>query len=251
MTTATTHLSPRPNRWPATGTVCLLLTPLVTLAADLVRMVAEQSGALIGMISPSGADETAAMFAAIDAHLGAYQLASWLALAAAILAIPGVAAVRARTVGRSPRWSMAATITGICLVVGQFSHLMGYYAFNQILVALPDRQAALEVSELTMQNVFGNVVFAPYLIGVLLFWPFAAVALWRSRAIPVWAFVLVLVGGLVMTVAGSSYLTSPVWAVATMVGLAPALVQARSARTAASSPAIAATETSTSSSVVR
>lgn len=128
---------------------------------------------------------------------------------------------------------------------------MGYYAWNQILVALPDRAAAVSITELTVQNAFGNVVFAPYLIGVLLFWPFAAVALWRSRAIPVWAPVVVLVGGLVMTVAGSSYLTSPVWAIATMIGLAPALAQARSARTAASSSAIAATETSTSSSVVR
>lgn len=233
------------------GMSCLLLTPLAVMAADIARMTAEQSGTLVGMISPTGTDEVTALFAAIEAHSGTYQLASWLALVAAILTIPGVAAVRTLTAGRSPRWSMAATITGICLVIGQFSHLMGYYAFNQILVALPDRQAAVAVTELTMQNVFGNVVFAPYLIGVLLFWPFAAVALWRSRMIPLWAFGLVLVGGLVMTVAGSSYLTSPVWAIATTVGLAPALTQARSARTAASSSAIAATETSTSSSVVR
>ncbi|WP_041789854.1 hypothetical protein [Microlunatus phosphovorus] len=234
------------------GLVCLLLTPLVTMAADIVRMMAERSGALVGMVSGTGADQTAAMFATIEANLGTYQLASWLALAAAIVAIPGVAAVRTLTADRSPRWSMAALITGICLVIGEFVHLMGYYAWNQILVAFPDREAAIAVSDLTQQNVFGLVVFSPYLIGVLLFWPFAAVALWRSRAIPIWAFVLVLVGGLVMTVAGSSYLTSPVWAIATTVGLAPALVtQLRSARTAANNSAMAATEVSTSSSVVR
>ena len=244
--------NPSASRWPTVGTVCLLLTPLVNAAADIARMVAEQSGALVGLISESGADQATAMFAAIAANTGTYQLASWLALVAAILAIPGVAAVRRLTANRSPRWSMAATITGICLVAGEFVHLMGYYAWNQILTALPDRTAAVAVVDLTGQNVFGQVVFAPYLIGVLLFWPFAAAALWRSRAIPVWALVLVLVGGLVMVVAGSSYLTSPVWAIATTVGMAPALVtQLRSARTAASNSAMAATEVSTSSSVVR
>ena len=244
--------SDQPHRLQTVGMACLLLTPLVAAAADIARMVAEQTGALVGMLGASGADETTAMFAAIEAHRGTYQLASWLALIAAILAIPGVAAVRRLTADRSPRWSMAATITGICLVVGEFVHLMGYYAWNQILTALPDRTAAVAVVDLTGQNVFGQVVFAPYLIGVLLFWPFAAAALWRSRAIPVWALVLVLVGGLVMMVAGSSYLTSPVWAIATTVGLTPALVtQLRSARTAASSSAMAATEVSTSSSVVR
>ena len=207
----------------ASGTVCLLLTPLVTMAADIARMAAERSGALVGLISASGADEATAMFAAIDANRGTYHLASWLALAAAILSIPAVAAVRGLTAHRSPRWSMAATITGICLVIGQFVHLLGYYAWNQILVALPDRAAALAVVELTGQSVFGQVVFSPYLIGVLLFWPFAAVALWRSRGIPLWAFVLVLVGALVMIVAGSSYLTSPVVAMATVVGMAPVL----------------------------
>lgn len=219
----------------AAGTVCLLLTPLVTMAADIARMAAERSGALVGLISASGADEATAMFAAIEANRGTYQLASWLALAAAILSIPAVATVRELTAHRSPRWSMAATITGICLVIGQFVHLLGYYAWNQILVALPDRAAALAVVEMTGQSVFGQVVFSPYLIGVLLFWPFAAVALWRSRAIPLWAFILVLVGALVMIVAGSSYLTSPVVAVATVVGLAPALARERSARTDADS----------------
>lgn len=244
--------SPSANRWLTVGTVCLLLTPLVNAAADIARMVAEQTGALVGMISESGADETTAMFAAIEANSGTYQLASWLALIAAILAIPGVAAVRGLTANRSPRWSMAATITGICLVVGEFVHLMGYFAWNQILVAFPDREAAIAVAGLTQQNAFGLTVFSPYLIGVLLFWPFAAVALWRSRAIPVWAFVLVLAGALVMTVAGSSFLTSPISAIVTTAGLAPVLLaQARSARTAANNSEIAATETSTSSSVVR
>ena len=214
------------------GIVCLLLTPLVTMAADIVRMMAEQSGALVGMVSETGADQTAAMFAAIEANFTTYQLASWIALAAAILAIPGVAAVQTLTADRSPRWSMAALITGICLVIGEFVHLMGYYAWNQILVASPDREAAIALSGLTQQNAFAMVVFAPYLIGVLLFWPFAAVALWRSRVIPIWAFIVILVGALVMTIAGSSYLTSPVWAIATTVGLIPALVtQLRPVRT--------------------
>lgn len=233
------------------GMICLLLTPLVVAAADIARMIAEQSGALVGMVSANGPDAAAAMFATIENHHGTYQLASWLALLAGILTIPGVAAIRTLTADRSPRWSLAATVTGICLVVGQFVHSMGYYAWNQILAELPDRDAALAILDLTNQNVYGQVVFAPYLIGVLLFWPFAAVALWRSRTIPSWAFGVILAAALLMTVAGSSYLTSPTWAVATIVGLAPAVAQARSARTAASSSAMAATETSTSSSVVR
>lgn len=221
------------------GLVCLLLTPLGTMAADIVRMMAERSGALVGMVSGTGADQTAAMFATIEANLGTYQLASWLALAAAIVAIPGVAAVRTLTANRSPRWSMAALITGICLVIGEFVHLMGYYAWNQMLVASPDRQAAVELGMQTEQNVFGLVVFAPYLIGVLLFWPFAGVALWRSRLIPVWSLGLVLAGAVVMIVAGSSFITSPVSAIATVVGLAPVLVaRSRSARTSAD-PAVA------------
>ena len=35
------------------GLVCLLLTPLGTMAADIVRMMAERSGALVGMVSRS------------------------------------------------------------------------------------------------------------------------------------------------------------------------------------------------------
>lgn len=239
---STTHPSPGRRRWLTIGTICLLLTPLAIAAADVARMLAEQSGALVGMISASGADAAAAMFASIEARHGSYQLASWLALVAAVLTIPGVAAVRTLTEDRSPRWSMAATVTGGCLVVGQFVHLMGYYAWNQILAALPDRNAAVAVIDLTNQNPYGQVVFSPYLIGVLLFWPFAAVALWRSRAIPVWAFVVILAAAMLMTVAGSSYLTSPVWAVATLVGLLPTLAAPRSVTTAANSSEVTASQ---------
>ncbi|NMD46918.1 MAG: hypothetical protein GYA85_09165 [Propionibacterium sp.] len=225
--------------WTTVGVVCLLLAPLLSMAADLARMQAEQSGALAGIVSETGSDQLAAMLAAIDANLGLYQVASWLALAAAVVAIPAVGAVRRLTVARSPRWSAAAFFTGICLVIGEFVHLMGYYAWNQMLVASPDRQAAVELGMQTEQNVFGLVVFAPYLIGVLLFWPFAGVALWRSRLIPVWSLGLVLAGAVVMIVAGSSFITSPVSAIATVVGLAPVLVaRSRSARTSAD-PAVA------------
>lgn len=235
----TTNSAPRPRRRLTIGTACLLLAPLLTAAADMVRMTAEHSGALVGMVSANGPDAASTMLTTIEAHAGEYQLASWLAFAAAVLTIPAAATVRVLTAARSPRWSTAATITGICLAIGQFVHLMGYFAWNQILATLPDRSAAVAVLDLTNRNVFGQVVFAPYLVGVLLFWPFAAVALWRARVIPLWAFVVILAAAVVMTVAGSSYLTSPAWAVATVVGLFPAFARTRSERTDADSSAIA------------
>lgn len=227
-TTSTVDPTPTTN-WTAVGTAFLVLTPLLTMAADLARMWAEQSGELSTLFSEYDVDQSAAMFVAIDNHFGLYQVASWLALAAALATIPGVAAVRALTERRSPRWSVAALVTGICLVIGQFAHLMGYYVWNQILVAHPNREAAIEVALQTGENVFGFVVFAPYLIGVLLFWPFAAVALWRSRAIPVWALVLVLGAAVVTLFLGSSFVSSTVRGLATFVGLTPALGAVRHA----------------------
>lgn len=241
-----------PHRWTTAGTVCLILTPLLTAAADVARMRAEHSGALTGMVSDYGREQAAATYVNIEASAGLYQLAGWLALAAALLTIPAVGAVRTLTRQRSPRWSTAALVTGICLVIGQFVHLMGYYVWNQIMVAHPDREAAITMGLLTNENTYGFVVFAPYLLGVLLCWPVTAVALWRSRLLAVWALVAVLAAGLAMDVAGSSFLATPLWAVATAAGFTPVLVtRLRSPRTTGGSPAVDDAETSPSSSAVR
>lgn len=239
---------------PATvvAATCLLLTPAVTAAADVVRMRVESSGATTGIVDGDAAGQAPAMLSAISAELGAYQLASWLALAAAVLAVPAVVTVRRLTTCHTRRWSLAALVIGGCLVVGEFVHLMGYYAWNQILAALPDRQAAVAVSNAVGGNVFGQVVFAPYLIGVLLFWPVAAIALYRARRLPGWALVLVLLAGLAMATLGSSFVVSPAWAVATTVGMLPVLLgQLRSARTSSRIRTSASTDASTSASVVR
>lgn len=240
------------TRWTVVGATCLLLTPAVTAAADIARMWAESSGATTGIVDADAADQTAAMLTAIADRLGTYQLASWLALVAALLAVPAVATVRRLTAARTPRWSLAVLVIGGCLVVGQFVHLMGYFAWNQVLATLPDRQAAIAVANVIGGNAFGQAVFAPYLIGVLLFWPAAAVALYRARQLPRWALVLVLLAGLAMAVLGSSYGVSPAWAGATTLGLLPILLaQLRSARTSARIRATASTDVSTSASVVR
>ncbi len=220
--TATSTLSTR-RRSVAAG--CMLLTPLILAAADLARMTAEHAGSETGIIGESGAEQSASLLAAIEANLGLYQVASWLALAAAILAIPAVAAVRERTRERVPGWSMVALVTGICLVIGHFVHLMGYFAWNQILVALPDRDAAVALTLLTEQNLFGLVVFLPYLIGQLLFWPAAGFTLWRAGAIPLRAFALVAVGAALMLMLGSSFVNTPLWALTVVAGLAPSLKQ--------------------------
>lgn len=240
------------NRWIAVGATCLVLTPLVTAAADLARMWAESSGATTGIIDTDADAQVSSLLTAIAAEPGIYQLASWLALAAAVLAVPAVATVRGLTIDRTPRWSLAALLIGGCLVVGEFVHLMGYFAWNQILAGLPDHQAAVAVTTATGHNTFGLVVFAPYLIGMLLFWPVAGIALYRAGQLGRWALALVLLAGLAMAVLGSSYVVSPAWAGATTAGLLPVLVaRLRSSRTSATIPASAATEASTSASVVR
>lgn len=240
------------SRWTAIGATCLVLTPLVTAAADLMRMSAESSGAPTGLVDAYGTEQASATLSAIEANLGAYEIASWLALAAAVLAVPAVATVRRLTVTSSRRWSAGALVIGICLVVGQFVHLMGYYAWNQILVSISDREAAAAVAVQSESNTFAMVVFAPYLVGALLFFPVAAVALRRSGAIPRRAVVLVVAAGAAMAVIGSSFVSSPIWGTATALGMLPVLVgQLRSARTSSRMVPSAATEVSTSSSVVR
>lgn len=223
---------PTKSHWVTLGAGSLVLAPLVAAIADVLRMRAEEAGATTGIIDATSREQTSAMLASISSELSLYQAASWLALVAALVAVPAVAVTRRLTSERSPRWSLAALIIGCCLVIGEFVHLMGYYAWNQILASLPDRESAVTVGMATTDNTFGLVVFSPYLVGWLFFWPVAAIALYRARLIPRWALVLVLLAGLAMAVLGSSMVVSPVWAIVTALGLAPVLLaRLRAART--------------------
>jgi len=63
----------------------------------------------------------------------------------------------------------------------------------------------------------------PYLIGVMLFPPVMAVALWRARVVPLWAMLVVIGGSASFAVFAGPWWVTVVWGVALLAGFSPAV----------------------------
>lgn len=61
----------------------------------------------------------------------------------------------------------------------------------------------------------------PYLIGVMLFPPVMAVALWRARVVPLWAMLVVIGGSASFAVFAGPWWVTVVWGVALLAGFSP------------------------------
>ena len=198
----------------------IILAPLTAAAADLLRMRAENTGD-IGATTEWGAEQVKTQLEAIQANLALYQVASWLALAAAVLTIPAAMQLWSAAVERSRRWAWAGAVLAICCVVGEFVHLMGYYALNQIFVA-GDINMGAQIATQADANGFAMALFLPYLLGALLALPVQAIALRRARIIPTWALAAILSGCALMLTLASSMVVTPIYALLVILGLIPA-----------------------------
>lgn len=165
----------------------VVAVPLTLLLGDAFRLHAERGTTGDGTDTVS----VVSQLAAIDAHRGAFETASWLFYLAMVLSIPMLVVLWRLAVDRSPRWAWAGAVLGVCWTLGQVAHLMGYFASTQALSSMSDTSAAAAAHLTVNENPFAFAVFAPYLLGVLLALPVQAVALHRARVIPRWAMLLV------------------------------------------------------------
>jgi hypothetical protein len=203
------------------GAAAIVTTPLVSGAADLLRMSAEGGGEVGGVATSWGLPEATAQLAAIDAHRGTFELASWLAYAGVLVSIPAAVAVWWLAAGRSRRWAWTGLVLAVLGVFGQTVHLTGYHGLLQLLSAQQDRRSAAELSLALDAQPFTAALFVPFLLGALAWFP-QVVALRRARVVPLWAALTVGLGTAVFLAVGSQPWSSAMWAGALVVGLLPA-----------------------------
>lgn len=214
----------------------LLLYPATMAAADQLQL----------RVTPPEGDDVSARaellttLAAVEAHQRLFEAASWLFLAAAVLSIPMTLVLWRLAVAGSRRWAWAAAGLGTLAVVGQFVQAYSHFGMLQVFSGLEDRQAAAVGLQAIDSNVYSTVLFLPYLIGVALAVPVAAIGLKRAAVIPWWALASVLVGSALFLVLGSTSAVTVVWAVCLVAGLAPAALTWLRGETAARPSSLAA-----------
>lgn len=195
----------------------VVLMPVTAGIGDQLRMRADSSDTT---------DQTLAQLAAIHDHAGLYAAASWFFYAAALLTIPMTVVLWQLAVRRSRRWAWAGAVLGALSAVGQFAHLMGELAMNQVFAGSADLAAAARISMEVEQNLLANALIVPFLLGLMIAPAAQAIALRRARVTPLWAMVAVLVGVVLLMVFGSSPVGSAAWALLLVVGFAPAAAAA-------------------------
>lgn len=210
------------------GAAATLTFPITIVVADLFRIRAEEGSVGDG----TTVESIVSQLDAVAADSGSFTIAAWLFYAAALLTIPMVLFLWRLAVDRSPRWAWAAGVLGACSVTGQIAHCMGYFAPIRAYAG-GDHELGARAQMALNADVYGLAVFAPYLIGIMLFPPVAAIALRRARVLPLWAMIAVIGGAaLFLAMAGPWWVTAG-WGAALLVGFAPAVLQAlRSAPTA-------------------
>ena len=203
------------------GAAGIVLTPVLYAAADLLRMSAEGVDDVGGVDTTWGIPEATAQLAAIDAHRGTFELASWLAYAGVLASIPAAVALWRLAVVRSRRWAWMGVVLAALGVIGEVVHLTGYYGLLQLLSAQPDRRSAAELGLAFDTVPFTLALFVPFLLGALAWLP-QAVALRRARVVPLWAALTVCLGTVLFLGVGSQPWSPALWAGALVAGLAPA-----------------------------
>lgn len=202
------------------GAAATLAFPITILVGDFFRIRAEE-----GMFGDGDTVESVvSQLEAIEASSGSFAVASWMFYAAAILTIPMVLFLWRLAVDRSPRWAWAAGVLGACSVIGQIAHCMGYFAPIQAYAG-GDHELGAQALIALNSSAYGLAVFAPYLLGMSLFPPVAAIALRRAQVLPLWAMVAVLVGSVLFVSMAGLWWVTALWGAALIAGLAPAAVQ--------------------------
>ena len=206
-----------------TAALTVLAWPILLAVGDQLRI---RAAAETTTTDDYGVREVIADFAAIDAHRGLYETASWIFFVAAVLTVPAVVVLWRLSVDRSPRWAWAGAVLGGAAAAGQFVHL-NYFAANQGFSGYDDRAVAADLYLASSETAFGAAIFVPYLVGMLLAPLVLAVALKRAGVVPLWAVVAVAAGTAVFAVLGSSLGGSALWALLLVAGFAPAVRAAR------------------------
>lgn len=203
------------------GAAATVAFPITIVVADFFRIRAEEGSVGDGTTVVS----IVSQLNAVEANSGSFAIASWLFYAAALLTIPMVLFLWRLAVDRSPRWAWTAGVLGACSVIGQIAHCMGYFAPIQAYAG-GDHELGAQAQIALNSDLYGLAVFVPYLIGIMLFPPAAAIALRRARVLPLWAMVAVIAGGaLFLAMAGPWWVTAG-WGVALLAGFAPAVLHA-------------------------
>jgi hypothetical protein len=184
--TATTALQvPRTGSRPRAGLACTALAivmPIGPLAIAVVR----------GILPYSTTDSSTAMAAKVAAHEGAQLIVIWLTFVALLTLIPGVIALGMFARRHAPRLGTA----GLVLAYAAFACLFWSSVAGSDNVALgaarigmhPGTTGALLTSIANIPPVgLGTGIFV---LGHILSLVLLAVALWRGRAIPAWAALL-------------------------------------------------------------
>ena len=201
------------------GAVATAAFPITIVVADFFRIRAEKGSVGDG----STAESIVSQLDAVEASGGSFTIAAWLFYAAALLTIPMVLFLWRLAVDGSPRWAWAAGVLGAGAVTGQIAHCMGYFA-PLLAYAGGDHELGAQAQVALNNDIYGLAVFAPYLIGVMLFPPVAAVALRRARVLPRWAMAAVIAGGALFLVMADPWWVTAVWGVALLAGFAPAVL---------------------------
>lgn len=210
------------------GAAATLAFPITIVVGDFFRIRAEK-----GMLGDGTTVESVvSQLEAVEANSGSFAVASWMFYAAAILTIPMVLFLWRLAVDRSPRWAWVAALLGACSVMGQIAHCMSYFAPIQAYASGDHELGAQAMIALT-ESLYGLAVFAPYLLGIMLFPPVAAIALRRAEVLPLWAMVAVIVGSVLFVSMADLWWVTALWGAALIAGFAPAVQHGlRSASTA-------------------
>lgn len=202
------------------GAAATLAFPITLVVGDFFRIRAEE-----GMLGDGTTVESVvSQLEAVEANSGSFAVASWLFYAAAILTIPMVLFLWRLAVDRSPRWAWAAGLLGACSVTGQIAHCMAYFAPIQAYAG-GDHQMGAQAQVALNESLYGLAVFAPYLLGIMLFPPVAAIALRRAEVLPLWAMVAVIVGSVLFVSMAGPWWVTALWGAALVAGFAPAVLQ--------------------------
>ncbi|GAB1819117.1 hypothetical protein [Herbidospora sp. RD11066] len=200
------------------GAASILAAPVLTCAADQLRMAAEGAATETGIVTEWGREQAVAQSASIAANLGTYQAAAWLALAAALVGVPAVVALW--WAARDTTWARVGLVFGVLGVIGQVVHLVAYYGLQLGFATGFDPGLGYDLTGVLEGQAFFTALFVPYFFAFLAFLP-QSVGLYRAGQIPVWAMGVVVAGTIAFAVLGSTPVVSAVWLAALLAGLAP------------------------------
>ena len=199
------------------GALATIGFPVTFVVADFLRIRGEA-----GAVGDNDTVESILThLAAVGSGAGPFTLASWLFYVAALLTIPTVVFLWRVTVDRTPRWAWSAAVLGALAVVGQIAHCMGYFA-PHLAHSAGDHGAGAEAILTLSTTGYSLAVFAPYLIGVMLFPPVAVIALRRARVTPLWAMVAAIVGSIAFAVFAGPWWVTALWGAGLLAGFVPA-----------------------------